>query len=141
MNRLELVKRVRVHVNDSQSILFTHQEIVDFINEGIDRIKQLIDELSGAKHLLQDTDSPKYLPEQYHHLLSVYASARVSAKDQRAYEAATFMNEFETKLDRLKYKIEIGEVIILDEWGDPLNGYVEEYVKNRYFHPIRKTEE
>ena len=141
MDRLELVKRVRVHVNDAQNILFTHQEIVDFINEGIDRIKQLIDELSGAKHLLKDTDVPKYLPEPFHHLLSVYASARVSAKDQRAYEAATFMNEFETKLDRLKYKIEVGEIVILDEWGDPINPHIEEYVKNRYFYPIRKEEE
>lgn len=140
MDRMQLVKRTRKNLSDEQNTLFTHDDIVSYINEGIERVIQVIPELEPMEPLHTDGDTPEYFPKSYHHLLSVYATARCSSKDQRHYEAGTFMNEFETKLHSLYTKYQSGEVEFLDEYGFPLEDArrKHEYVINKYFHPIEK---
>ena len=140
MNRLELVKRTRKNLSDEQNTLFTHDDIVSYINEAIERVIQVIPELAPMEILHTDGDAPEYFPKPYHHLLSVYATARCSSKDQRHYEAGTLMNEFETKLQALQLKISNGDIELVDDFGLPLDEDVKnrEYVVNKYFHRIDK---
>lgn len=133
MNREELVARVRNYVRDTTASIFTQKDINNYLNEAIDRVKN-IPALRGMKHLLQDKDSPILLPEEYHYLLAVYGASRCFSQDERHYQATVFMNEFENKLDDLKTKIESDEVKILDSNGKPvLNKLDVEYVKDVYF--------
>lgn len=70
------------------------------------------------------------IPEQYQHLLAVYAAARCFSQDERHYQATTLMNEFEIKLEEMKSLIESGQIVI----KDPVTGeaitdeYVMDYV-------------
>ena len=114
MRLLELIARVRTLTRDFTNSIFREQDIVDFINEGINRIKQIIPEMSGLKKLIGKEEVPLVLPEEYHHLLSVYAASRCFGQDERHYQATTLMNEFEIKLDKLKENIENGVIVITD---------------------------
>lgn len=114
MNRLELISRVRANTRDFSNSIFREQDIIDYINEGINRIKQIVPELSGMVLLTTNTQSPIMLPDMYHHLLSVYASARCYAQDERHYQATTLMNEFEVKLDEMHQRVESGQIKIID---------------------------
>ena len=114
MRLLELIRRVRTITRDFTNSIFREQDIIDFINEGINRIKQIIPEMSGLKKLIGKEEVPLVLPEEYHHLLSVYAASRCFGQDERHYQATTLMNEFEIKLDKLKENIENGVIVITD---------------------------
>lgn len=134
MDRVALSARVRNITRDLTNSTFREQDIIDFINEGIDRCKQVIPHLAGMVQLLAFGDEPKRLPPEYHHLLSVYASSRLYAQDDRHYQAGTLMNEFESKLDQLLMAIQGGDVIIRDENGVEITvPYKEDYVVNNYF--------
>ena len=56
MNRIELINRVKKNTFDENSNTFKNDTIIDYINEGIDRITQVIVELSGMKYLTTDDD-------------------------------------------------------------------------------------
>ena len=118
MNRLQIIQRVRAITRDFTNSIFREQDIIDFINEGINRFKQIIPELGNLQELLVNTQEPVLIPYEYRHLLAVYSAARCFAQDERHYQAATLMNEFEIKLDELKTKIENGEIAIVDENGN-----------------------
>lgn len=66
------------------------------------------------KHLLTPTSEPSMLPEQYQHLLAVYAAARCFSQDERHYQATTLMNEFEVKLEEMRSLVESGQIVIVD---------------------------
>lgn len=139
MNKAQLVRRTRSFLNDATAPLFRGQDIDDYMNEGIDRMVQIIPELESVTYLALDEDVPKPIPSAYHHLLAVYAGSRCSSSDQRHYEATQLMNEFETKLDELKDKIDSEEVVLVDEYGDPLfESKGPEYLVDDYFNPRRK---
>lgn len=128
MNRLDLIQRVRAVTRDLSNSIFREQDIVAFINEGIDRFKQYIPQLSKMSYLVENGTVPDYLPAQYHHLLAIYCSSRCFSQDERHYQSTTMMNEFETKLEELKAAIDGGYVIIIDpETGESVeeDGYVE----------------
>lgn len=114
MTRLDLIQRVRAITRDLSNSIFREQDIVAFINEGIDRFKQYIPELINMGYLYENTAIPQYLPTQYHQLLAVYCCSRCFSQDERHYQATTMMNEFETKLEELKAAIDGGTVIIVD---------------------------
>ena len=114
MTRLELILRVRAVTRDLSNSIFREQDITAFINEGIDRFVQVIPELANMEYLYSNTDIPKFLPKEYHHLLAVYCASRCFEQDERHYQATTKMNEFEAKLDELKSKIEGGDIKIID---------------------------
>ena len=121
MTRLELIQRVRAVTRDLSNSIFREQDIVSFINEGVDRFKQYIPQLSKMNHLVETNSSPDILPSQYHHLLAVYCSSRCFSQDERHYQATTMMNEFETKLEELKAAIDSADVVIIDpETGESI---------------------
>jgi hypothetical protein len=135
MNRLELIGRVRSLTRDLSNSIFREVDIVDYINEGIDRIKQLIPEFAQMESLISNTSVPTMLPAHYHHLIAVYSASRCFAQDERAYQASTLMNEFEQKVEELKQSIEDGRTKILDPiTGFPVTGVYEAgYVTENYF--------
>lgn len=120
MIRRDIVSRVRALTRDFSNSIFREQDILDFINEGVNRFKQVISELRSMQKLLSPTQEPTPLPEEFHHLLALYASSRCFSQDERHYQATTLMNEFETKLEELKSGIENGTIVIVDENGDAI---------------------
>lgn len=117
MTRLKLILRVRSLTRDFSNLIFREADIIDFLDEGIDRFKQVIPELSGLTYLTATTSEPSLIPVSYQHLLAVYASARCFSQDERHYQATTLMNEFEIKLEELQGKIQSGEITIVDGTG------------------------
>lgn len=141
MNRLELMLRARSLVRDFTNSFFREQDIVNYLNEGIERVMQIIPELKDMTPFSGPTDEVKYLPRQYHHLLAVYCASRLASQDERHFQAGNFMNEFETKLDTLKASLLNGEIEIIDPvTGEPIDSVREEYVVNRYFDPLRSDD-
>lgn len=135
MNRLDLIRRVRSLTRDFSNSIFRESDIVDYINEGINRIRQVIPELSDLTELTDNAQSPDLLPKQYHHLLALYSASRCFSQDERHYQASNFMNEFETKLDEMKISIEEGRIKIIDpQTNQPINStYKSDYVVDNYF--------
>ena len=120
MNRTQIVQKVRALTRDFSNSIFREQDIIDFMNEGIDRCKQIIPELRTMTHLLTSQQEIKLLPPQYHHLLAVYSTSRCFGQDERHYQASTHMNEFEVKMDELKTAIANGEIVIVDDSGNAI---------------------
>lgn len=114
MRRLELIQRVRAYTRDLTNSIFREDDIVAFINEGINRFKQIIPELKSVPKLLTQNQEPIPIPEEYQHLLSVYGASRCFAQDERHYQATTLMNEFEIKLEELRQGIENGSIVLID---------------------------
>lgn len=114
MQRIKLVLRVRALTRDFTNSVFREIDIIDFLNEGIDRFKQVIPQFKNVPYLLSTTSEPTLIPEAYQHLLAVYAAARCFGQDERHYQATTLMNEFEIKLEELKGLIESGQIAIVD---------------------------
>lgn len=138
MNRLDLIIRVRSYTRDFSNGTFREGDIVHYINEGIDRCKQVIPELRGMQPLLRNEHVLTLLPDMYEHLLAIYSAARCFEQDERHFQAGNLMNEFETKLYGLKVAIESGELDIIDPDGNiVLSPYIEDNVRDVYFNPKR----
>lgn len=120
MKRSELIQRVRALTRDLTNSIFREDDIIAFINEGINRFKQIIPELKSVPKLLVQEQEPYPIPEEYHHLLSIYSAGRCFGQDERHYQATTFMNEFEVKLAELEEAISNGDVILTDKDGVPV---------------------
>ena len=134
MNRTDLSLRVRSLTRDLTNGFFREVDIVNYLNEGVDRIGQRIPQLSGMSYLTEPLQEVDLLPRQWQHLLAVYCSARLCTQDERHYQAGVFMNEFETKLDELINKIDGGEIIITDAEGNVVEDTRKnEYVFDNYF--------
>jgi hypothetical protein len=118
VDRLKLIQRVRTITRDFNNSIFRENDIIDFINEGVNRCKQVIPEFSGMTELYANTHVPTLLPDEYHYLLAVYSASRCFGQDERHYQASNYMNEFESKLDELYSKIQNGEVTIKDSSGN-----------------------
>ena len=136
----KLTAIARRNLNDKDGSIFTKDDLEYYINEAIDRIRShtyFRDEVN----LLALVDEPISIPEQYHHLLAVYASARSFAQDERHYQATTFMNEFEVKFEELLAKIESGEITITDGSGVAVEpDYEDDFVENVYFDYSETTD-
>lgn len=125
-----LIRRVRANTRDFTNSIFREEDIINYINEGIERIST-IPELQGMVSLNNVSDAPNLLPNRYHHLLSTYATARCFEQDERHYESSRRMNEFEVKMGELREAIDSGDVIVTTV--DPITG--EEYeVENNTEH-------
>ena len=136
MNRTDLTLRVRSLTRDSSGTVFKDTDIHNFLNEGIDRVKQVITEFAKLGYLNESTDSPDMLPVMYHHLLALYSTSRCFGQDERHYQAGNYMNEFESKLQELLTSIEVGDIEIIDpETGLPVESKNKaEYVHDNYFY-------
>lgn len=134
MRRLDITQTVRNNTRDLTNSVFRLTDIVMFINEGVDRMKQIIPQLDGMLSLDVPEQVPNILPSKYHHLLALYATSRCFGQDERHYQATNFMNEFEVKVDEFRSKVENGEIILLDGTGFPItDAYTEDYVDLSYF--------
>lgn len=114
MNRLDIMMRTRSLVRDLANSFFREVDVTNYINEGIDRLAQVIPEFRDMAYLTQSTQEITHLPREWQHILSLYCASRLCTQDERFYQAGTFMNEFETKLDTLKALIDGGDVDIID---------------------------
>jgi hypothetical protein len=141
MNRSQLVNRVRSLTRDFSGTTFRTEDVQDFLNEGIDRLMQLSPIFESMQYLEGDTDIPTYLPKQYHSLLSIFASARLFAQDERAYQATTLMNEFELKLEELRSRMTEGTIKIFDPQGVEVDlDNAPFYVEDNYFEKYTTSE-
>lgn len=129
MNRTQLISMVRSNARDFTNSIFRESDIVLYINEGVDRIKQVIKECKPMVYLTAPTQSPIILPDEYHSLLSTFATARCFAQDESLMRSISFMNEFEQKLSELKQDIQSGDIELVDGNGDVVESvYEPEYV-------------
>jgi hypothetical protein len=134
MERIKMVQRVRSLTRDLTSSIFREQDILDFLDEGIDRIKQILPMMKDMEYLAGDNVEPTHLPQAYHSLIPMFATARCFAQDERNYQATTYMNEFETKMDELRIAVEDGRVVIVDTNGIEVTGDNDSfYVSDNYF--------
>lgn len=135
MNRNELGARTRSMLRDFTGSVFRASDVDAYINEGIDRFKQVIPEFEKLEYLPDGSAIPIMIPSAYQHLLALYSASRCFGQDDRHYQSSTYMNEFETKLHELKTKIEGGEVVIIDpDTNLPVvMPYIEDYVRDNYF--------
>lgn len=142
MKLVELIRRTRSLTRDFTNSIFREQDIIDFINEGLNRFKQVIPEVKNAERLINRDSDVEYIPEEYQHLLSVYATSRCFGQDERHYQATTYMNEFEVKLDQLKQAIDNGDVIIKNPDGDSVDKiFKAEYVDLKPYWGIGTSKE
>lgn len=145
MNLIQLKSKVRQYTNDTNSAVFKEDTIRDFINEGIDRLRE--NEYFYNEVSLPSNDSElRVLPSQYHYLLAIYAASRCFDMDERHYQGATRMNEFEQKLEDLLSKIDSGELVMkfTDDQGIEHtieSGYSFDAVSNDYFNESTALDE
>ena len=137
MNLNALINRTRGYVRDDIGALFKQEDITSWVNEGIDRVREVIYPLNKMVYLTGNSDEPILMPEEWHYLLALYSASRCSTQDEQEYRANNFMSEFEMKLAELKERIELGDIIIYDEDGNVLppkaNSGESDMVQNLYF--------
>lgn len=142
MNLLELRNMTRTMSRDNNGYMFLAYMIDDYINQGIDRLKQTV-AFREMSHLHSDDDVPDILPEQYHYLLSIFAASRCLEFDERHYEAIDKRNEFENLLSDLLSEIETGNLKVTTSDSDEAltNGNYIDYVTDKYFKYHRPDRE
>ncbi len=133
MNLLELVAKVRRYTRDLTGSLFTSEDVEDFCNEGIHRLRA-IPELRNMVELKTATDEVNLLPNQYHYFIALYGASRCFTQDEQHYQAEQFMSEFENKVFQLERDIANGTIEIKDPNGNAIiDTSRTDYVSNEYF--------
>lgn len=132
----DLVTRVRSYTRDTTGTLFELSDIKNFINEGIDKLRQ-IKSLETMATLTNDEQSVDLLPPQYHYCLAVYSASRCFSQDEQHYLAQTFAEEFNGLYDLIELGIKEGTIVIADDGGNPINNDISmDGVTNVYFKEI-----
>lgn len=141
MNLVTLIKRVRQYTRDFSGMTFSDEDVTAFINEGIDRIVEIMPEFAPMVYLDTTSQEPTMLPKQYHHLLAVYSASRCFFQDERHYQHSNLMNEFETKLADVQAKCEAGQLVITDPDGNIVDFGTgdTDAVVNNYFEPHHQS--
>lgn len=133
MTLSDLITRVRSYTRDTTGTLFTASDVKDFINEAIDKLRQ-IKELENIKHLSNDSDVIVLLPSQYHYMTAVYSASRCFSQDEQHYQAQTYMDEFMGLFSLVELGIKEGTIFIYDENGQIIKDTHEpDSVENVYF--------
>ena len=136
MTLYDLVTRVRSYTRDTTGTLFELSDIENFINEGIDKLRQ-IKALETMATLTHDDQSVDLLPPQYHYCLAVYSASRCFSQDEQHYLAQTFAEEFNGLYDLIELGIKEGTIVIADDGGNVINDNVSmDAVPNVYFKEI-----
>ena len=132
----DLVARVRSYTRDTTGTLFELSDIENFINEGIDKLRQ-IKALETMATLTSDEQSVDLLPPQYHYCLAVYSASRCFSQDEQHYLAQVFAEEFNGLYDLIELGIKEGTIVIVDASGNVLNDNISlDGVTNVYFKEI-----
>ena len=134
MNLKDLINRVRQYTRDTTGSLFTQEDIIAFINEGIDRTRRY-KYFKNMTHLENLSDEPKYLPSEYHHLLALYCASRCFTQDEQHAIAQQFMNEYEFKTQEVELLINDGDLEI-EDYDNEKNNKEFDSVKNVYFMEV-----
>lgn len=125
----DLRDRVRAMTRDQTNRVFTELDFRMYFDEAIDRLGEVMPEFEGIKYLRGGENEPELLPRQYHYLLANYCASRCFAQDERFFQSAELMNEFEMKLDALNHKVISNEVQIKDKDGNiVIRDFNDEYV-------------
>ena len=139
MKLVNLVARVRSYTRDTTGTLFTTSDVKDFINEGIDRLRQ-IKQLEGMKNLTNDLDEPNLLPPQYHYMIAIYSAFRCFAQDEQYTPAQSYADEFETLFRTVELGIQDGRIVIVDEANNEIKNDVDfDSVTDVYFNEVRNN--
>ena len=129
----ELIQKVRRYTRDTTGSLFTQEDIVDFCNEGIHRLRA-IPELRNMATLHNSTDEVNLLPNQYHYFIALYGASRCFTQDEQHYQAEQFMSEFENKVFQLERDIASGVIEIKDANGNAIIDTSRvDYILEEYF--------
>lgn len=133
----ELQDYARQLLRDINKTIFQEVEISRTINEGIDRMRS-VKELRKMTKLESPDDIPEYVPDEYHHLLSLFSASRCFFQDEQFQQATMLMNEFESKFFELKEGIENGDIVITDKDGNVENSGENQidYIKDVYFKRV-----
>lgn len=136
MTLSEIINRVRSYTRDTTGTLFSRSDIVDFANEGIDRLRQ-INALNDMSYLVNDTDVPAFLPSNYHYAIAIYSASRCYIQDEQTSFAQSFSSEFEGLYTLIELGIKEGTIKIIDEDGKPISDVNEfDSVKDVYFSEV-----
>lgn len=134
MQMKDLITRVRAYTRDTTGTLFALSDVKDFVNEAIDRLKQ-IPELDKMVYLSSDSDEPILLPSYYHYMLALYGASRCFSQDEQHFPAQSHMEEFLNLLTMLELGIKEGSIVITDSEGKPVTNVIElDGIKNVYFN-------
>lgn len=129
----DLISRIRSYTRDTTGTLFSLSDLQDFINEGIDKLKQ-INSLENMKYLKDNQDVPNLLPPQYHYSLAVYGASRCFSQDEQHYLAQVFAEEFNGLYDLIDLGIKEGTIVISDDNGNQINdSNIFDGITNVYF--------
>ena len=130
-----MIDRVRQDTRDTTGSLFTKEDIIAFINDGIDRTKRY-KYFKDMVYLENLSDEPILLPSEYHHLLAIYGASRCFTQDEQHAIAQQFMNEYEFKTQEVELLIEDGDLEI-DGYDKDKNKEFDA-VKNVYFMEVSR---
>lgn len=139
-----LLARTRSYLRDFSGSIFREVDIQAYLNEAIERVKEVVPELRGMTDDVTDGQDLTLMPDYKQYLLAVYAAARCFAQDENEYKGGTMMNEFEAKLDELREDIESGKIVITDENGDVVTVDEEwtiDYVEDVYYYESYEDED
>lgn len=132
MTKEELILRTRRYIRDVKSTRFEDEDIQDYINEGVDRLRSNI-YLTNLPYVVGEV---LVLPQQYHYILSLYAASRCFGIDHDFYQEEQKRNEFENMFLELVIKIENGEVDLDNDYTYPID-----FVTDVYFGNTTSNEE
>lgn len=136
MKHSELIERVRDYTRDDTKSLFPSNYITSFLNEAIDRMRQ-IPELKNMKYLAKDEDTPILLPDEFHYLLALYSVSRCYLQDEQNYPSDVYMREFSMRYEELVRGIKNGTIVIRNESGEIImSSDIDDYVVDVYFKKV-----
>lgn len=130
-----MIDAVRDNARDFSGHIFNRSTIIRYLNECSDRVAQVLYELPELPSLEADNHEPDFLPKRYHTLYVSYATSKCLQQDGDFGQAVSYMNEFETKLEELRYSIDSGDVELEECCGvirHERSEYVNHYYNNRY---------
>lgn len=138
MNLTTLRTRTQRYVRDIAGKRFSTNEIDAYINEGVDRLRSY--SVFRGMPYPNVVDEISHLPQAYHYILALYASARCFGVDNDFYQEQQKRNEFENMFLELITQIENEDITILDTTGGGEGVEVElnfnrDYVEDEYFNP------
>lgn len=137
----DLILRTRSYVRDKSGKRFPSDEITDYINEGIDRLRSY-NIFRDMPYVNDDADDIYYLPEEYQYALALYGASRCFAVDNDFYQEQQKRNEFENIFADMVARIESGEITISDMTGSKVEyTYPIGYVVDEYFGGTNTTDE
>jgi hypothetical protein len=101
----QAIKRTRRYLKDMTTSVWSDEEIIDFVNEGILIVKRSIPEyFYDLVEVFVKTETI-VLDDEYKFLPCIFAASRCFEQDEQHYRAVQRRNEFESMLGDMKEEI------------------------------------